>query len=114
MAGRERKHANDKVVERRVALLLRGEQTLDKERDIRDTRSDTHVLNSGPTQAQSKNECFIASDHEGLLFSFCTSAGCPCQMQISLFPKMVTPLARVKDPLLQPTFPFLCSQLFHM
>ena len=52
MARRERKHANDKVVERRVALLLRGEQTLDKERDIRDTRSDTRVLNNGPTQTQ--------------------------------------------------------------
>ena len=52
MARRERKHASDKVVERRVALLLRGEQTLDKERDIRDTRSDTRVLNNGPTQAQ--------------------------------------------------------------
>ena len=51
MAGRERKHANDKVVERRVALLLRGEQTLDKEGNIKDARSNTRVLNSGPTQA---------------------------------------------------------------
>ena len=48
----EREHANDKVVEWRVAFLLRREQTLDKERDIRDNRSDTCVLNSGPTQTQ--------------------------------------------------------------
>ena len=52
MAGRERKHANDKVVERRVALLLCGEQTLDKERDIKNTKSDTRVSNSGLAQAQ--------------------------------------------------------------
>ena len=48
----EREHGNFKVVERRVALLLRGEQTLDKKNDNRDTRSDTRVLNSDPTQAQ--------------------------------------------------------------
>ena len=35
-----------------AALLRRGEQALDKEMDIKDARSDTHVLNSGPTQAQ--------------------------------------------------------------
>ena len=38
-----------------MALLLRGEQTLDKERDIRDAsiaRSDTRVFNSGPTRAR--------------------------------------------------------------
>ena len=52
MVGRERKHANVRVVERRVALLLRREQTLDKKSDIRDTKSDTSVLNSGTTQAQ--------------------------------------------------------------
>ena len=33
-AGEERKHTNVRVVELRAALLLRGEQTLDKERDI--------------------------------------------------------------------------------
>ena len=52
MARGEKNHANVRVVERRVALLLRVEQTMDKERDIRHTRSDTHVLNIGPTQAQ--------------------------------------------------------------
>ena len=51
MAGGERKHANVMVVERRVALLLRGEKTLDKEMDIKDAKSDTHVSNSGPEQA---------------------------------------------------------------
>ena len=52
MAGGEKNHANVRVVEQRVALLLRGEKTMDKENDIRDARSDTHVLNSGLTQAQ--------------------------------------------------------------
>ena len=51
MARGEKNHANVRVVERRVALLLRVEQTMDKERDIRHAKSDTHVLNSGPTQA---------------------------------------------------------------
>ena len=55
-AGGERKHANVKVVEQRVALLLCREQTLDKERDIKDTESGTCVFNSGPAQAQSRNE----------------------------------------------------------
>ena len=50
-AGGERKHANVRIVELRVALLLCGE-TLDKERDIRDAKSDTRVSNSGLTQAQ--------------------------------------------------------------
>jgi len=49
IVGGERKHANVKVVEQRVALLLYGGQTFDKEREIRDARSDTHVFNSGPT-----------------------------------------------------------------
>ena len=52
MVGVKRKHTNVRVVELRAALLLCNEQTLDKERDIRDARSDTHVSNSGPTQAQ--------------------------------------------------------------
>ena len=52
MAGGEKNHTNVRVVEQRVALLLRGEKTMDKERDIRDARSDTYVLNSGLTQAQ--------------------------------------------------------------
>ena len=46
--GGERKHVNVKVVEWRAALLLCREQTVDKERDIRDIRSDTRVSNSGP------------------------------------------------------------------
>ena len=55
-AGGERKHASVRVMEQRVALLLRGEQTLDKERDIKDIGSDTRVFNNGPAQAQSRNE----------------------------------------------------------
>ena len=35
-----------------MALLQRRKQVIDKERDIRDTRSDGRVLSSGPTQAQ--------------------------------------------------------------
>ena len=50
--GGERNHANVKVVEWKAALLLCREQTMDKERDIRDIRSDTRVSNSGPAQAQ--------------------------------------------------------------
>ena len=51
MTGEERKYAYVKVVKWRVALLLRGEQTLDMEGNIKDARSNTRVLNSGPTQA---------------------------------------------------------------
>ena len=56
----------------------------------------------------------IASDHRESLSPFCASAGCPSQVQISIFLNMVTPLARAKYPFLQPTFPFFCSQLFHV
>ena len=45
MAGGERKHANVKVVERMVSLLLRGEQAIDKEKDIKEAKSDARVLN---------------------------------------------------------------------
>ena len=37
-------------MEWRVALLLRGEQTIDKENDIREAMSDARVFNSDPTQ----------------------------------------------------------------
>ena len=47
------------------------EQSLDKERDIRGTKSDAHVLNNGPAQAQLINGYFITSDHRGLLSPFC-------------------------------------------
>ena len=51
--GGERRHANVRVVGWRAALLQRGEQAMDKERDIREVRSDdAHVISSGPTQAQ--------------------------------------------------------------
>ena len=52
MAGGERKHANVRVVEWRVVLLLRGEQAIDKEKDIREAMSDARVFNSDPTQNQ--------------------------------------------------------------
>ena len=45
-------HAKVRAMAWRVTLPLRGEQSLDKERDIRGARSDTHFLNSGPAQAQ--------------------------------------------------------------
>ena len=51
MVRGEIKHANVRIVGLKAALLLRGGQTLDKERDIRDVRSNTHVFNRGPTQA---------------------------------------------------------------
>ena len=51
MVGGEIKHANVRVVGLRVALLLHREQTLVKERDIRDVKSDTRVFNSGLAQA---------------------------------------------------------------
>ena len=50
MVGGERKHVNIRVVEWRAALLLRGEQAIDKEKDIREAKSDTRVLNSGLAQ----------------------------------------------------------------
>ena len=49
--GGERKHIDVRVMGWKAALLQRGEQAINKERDIRDTRSDAHVLSSGPTQA---------------------------------------------------------------
>ena len=52
MTRGERKHANVKVVGWKATLLQYGEQAIDKERDIREFRSDAHVLSSGPTQAQ--------------------------------------------------------------
>ena len=48
MARGKIKHANVKVVGLRVALLLHGGQTLDKERDIEDIGSDACVFNGGP------------------------------------------------------------------
>ena len=53
--------------------------------------------------------CSIATDHRRSLSPFCASAGCLYQVQISLFPKMVTPLAPTEDPLLQSVFPLLFS-----
>ena len=50
MVGRERKHANVMVVVWRVSLPLHGKQAIDKERDIREAKSSTHVLNYGPLQ----------------------------------------------------------------
>ena len=50
--GGERKHANVRIVEWKVALLLRGEQTIDKEKDIKGARSYARVLNSGLEQNQ--------------------------------------------------------------
>ena len=52
IARRERKHANVKVVGWRVSLPLCGEQAIDKERDIREAKSGTCVLNGGPAQNQ--------------------------------------------------------------
>ena len=52
MVGGERKHANVRVVEWRVALLLRGERAIDKEKDIGEAKSDARVLNSGLAQNQ--------------------------------------------------------------
>ena len=66
------------------------------------------------TSSVNKGYYSIASDHRGSLSPFYASVGCSCQMQIPHFPKMVTPLAWAKDPFFQPTFPFLCSQLFHV
>ncbi|XP_030923179.1 uncharacterized protein LOC115950070 [Quercus lobata] len=47
----ERRHTNVKVVGWRAALLQRGEQVIDKERDIKEARSDARVLSNGPAQA---------------------------------------------------------------
>ena len=52
MVGGERKHANVRVAEWRVVLLLRGEQAIDKEKDIGEAKSDARVLNSGLAQNQ--------------------------------------------------------------
>ena len=52
MVGGERKHANVRVMEWRVALLLRGERAIDKEKDIGEAKSDACVLNSGLAQNQ--------------------------------------------------------------
>ena len=49
---RESKHAEVKVKAWKVTLPLRGEQSLDKERDIEGIKNDARVLNSGIAQAQ--------------------------------------------------------------
>ena len=49
MAGGKTKSVDVKVVGWRVALLHHKEQVLDKERDAKGARNDTHVLGSGPT-----------------------------------------------------------------
>ena len=49
---RREKACQCQVVEQRATLRLCGEQTLDKERDIKNTKSDTRVSNSGLAQAQ--------------------------------------------------------------
>ena len=45
MARGERKHANVRVVDWRVSLLLHGEQAIYNEKDIKEAKSDTRVLN---------------------------------------------------------------------
>ena len=67
---RESANAKVRVVAQRVTLPLRGEQSLDKERDTRGTKSDARVLDNGPTQAQPIKGYFIASDHKGSLSPF--------------------------------------------
>ena len=52
MVGGERKFIDVRVVGWRVALLCRGEQVIDKERDIREVRSGTHILSNGPAHPQ--------------------------------------------------------------
>ena len=52
MARGEKKHANVRVVEQMVALLLCGEQTIDKKKDIKEARSDARVLNNSLAQNQ--------------------------------------------------------------
>jgi len=47
---RESEHAKVRTVAWKVNLPLHREQSLDKEVDIRGTKSDACVLNSGPTQ----------------------------------------------------------------
>ena len=78
--GEERRHANVRVVGWRAALLRCGEQAMDKERDMRDARSETRVLNSGQIQAQPIKGCSIAFDHRGHYLPFYASVGCPCQV----------------------------------
>ena len=50
--GGERRHANARVVGWRAVLLQRGEQAIDKERDIKEARRDTCVLSNDLAQAQ--------------------------------------------------------------
>ena len=88
-------------------MPLCGKQSLDKERDIRGIESNAHVPNNGLTQVQlMEGKDFITSGQRESLSPFC-EYWCPYQEQISLFPKMVTLLARIKDPFSQLTFIFL-------
>jgi len=50
--GEERRYTNVRVVGWRATLLQGGGQTIYKERDIRDAKSDARVLSSGPIEAQ--------------------------------------------------------------
>ena len=49
---REKTHQCQGIVGWKAALLQRGEQAIDKERDIREVRSDARALGSGLAQAQ--------------------------------------------------------------
>ena len=71
-----------------------------------------HQQWSGTSSANKR--CSIPSNHRRPLSPFYASVGCPCQVHISLFPKMVKLLARAKDALPQPTFSFLSSQLAYV
>ena len=52
MIGGERRHANVRVVEQKVALLQCGEKAINKEKDTREARSDACVLINGSALPQ--------------------------------------------------------------
>ena len=69
---KENKHAKVRVAAWKVTLPLRGEQSLDKERDIRGIENNACVSNNGPAQAHPMGgKDFITSDQRGSLSPFC-------------------------------------------
>ena len=110
---RESEHAKVRVVAQRVTLPLCGEKSLDKERDTRGNKSDARVLDSGPAQAQPINGYFIASDHKGSLSPFYECCVSMSGANLTL-PHDGHAVGTNQKSLLQPTFPFLSSQSFHV
>ena len=79
-------------------------QALDKERESKGARSDTHVLSSGPTEFQPMRGVLIPPTKGGCYLPFMLVLGVHAKARISLPPRVIMPVAFAKIP-----FPFLTT-----